>query len=163
MTATMTAQDGTTFTLSSYAKMQDIGRCYALSNNEGAFIYAGRKYKATDAQFEDLGFALYAIHIGHYKGVMVPEPTAEEAFAIWVTSVAQMQPMRRLVGREGVFLVPGTTPARSIHTEAWVKRKERLYTSGPMYVGFLLPGDYAEVACDPSNEGATHVVQFMPE
>ena len=163
MTTTMTAQDGTTFTLSPYAKMQDIGRYYALSNNEGVFTYAGREYKATADQFENLGFALYSIHIGYYKGVMVPEPTAGEAFALWIANVAQMQPMRRLVGKEGIFLVPSTTPARSIHAHTWVYRGEKLYTSGPMYVGFLLPGDYAEVACNPNSEGETHVVQFMPE
>lgn len=72
--------------------------------------------------------------------------------------------MVRLVGENNdVFLVPGTMPAKTVHAKAWVERKEVLYTSGPMQTGFVLPGEFCEVACDPNNEGAKHIMQFEPE
>lgn len=73
------------------------------------------------------------------------------------------QQMIRLVDGSDVILVPPNLPAKSVHSKAWQDRKEVLYTSGPMQAGFLLPYDFAEVSCDPNDEGAKRVMQFVPE
>jgi hypothetical protein len=78
-------------------------------------------------------------------------------------AMSSSRPLIRLVGDGDVFLVPDTMPAKSVHAEAWTRRKEVLYTSGPMCTGFILPGEYCEVECDPNDENTKRIMQFVPE